>query len=117
MADTDPAELERRIERTRAELAQTVDAIADRVSPKKVARRTVTRAETNAKQFLVSIGERVSDAVGVAPRPVKLGGEPEDLWAEEEPSLAPVLIGVGAVLAVTAVIMLWRQRKVRSSPR
>ncbi|GAA2891117.1 hypothetical protein GCM10020220_096610 [Nonomuraea rubra] len=37
MADTDPDELERRIARTRAELAQTVDAIADRVSPKRVA--------------------------------------------------------------------------------
>ncbi len=40
MADTDPDELERRIARTRAELAQTVDAIADRVSPKRVAERT-----------------------------------------------------------------------------
>ncbi|MFD0665593.1 DUF3618 domain-containing protein [Thermocatellispora tengchongensis] len=39
MADTDPDELERRIERTRAELARTVDAIADRVSPKRVAQR------------------------------------------------------------------------------
>ncbi|GAA3117281.1 DUF3618 domain-containing protein [Streptosporangium carneum] len=111
MADTDPAELERRIERTRAELAKTVDAIADRVSPKKVARRTVAKAETNAKQFLASIGDRVSDAVGVAPRPAKLGDEPDDLWAEEQPNLAPVLIGVGTVLAVTAVIMLWRRRR------
>ena len=41
MADTDPAALERKIERTRAELARTVDAIADRVSPKKVAERNV----------------------------------------------------------------------------
>ncbi|MEV8632883.1 DUF3618 domain-containing protein [Streptosporangium sp. NPDC051023] len=111
MTDTDPAELERRIEQTRAELAQTVDAIADRVSPKKVARRTVGKAETSAKQFLVSVGDRVSDAVGITPRPVRLGDEPDDLWAEEQPNLAPVLIGVGAVLAVTAVVMLWRRRR------
>ncbi|MEV7006048.1 DUF3618 domain-containing protein [Streptosporangium sp. NPDC051022] len=111
MADTDPAELERRIERTRAELAQTVDAIADRVSPKNVARRTVAKAETSAKQFLVSVGDRVGDAVGVTPRPAKLAGEPDDLWAEEQPNLAPVLVGVGAVLAITAVVMLWRRRR------
>ncbi|GAA4218562.1 hypothetical protein GCM10023075_01290 [Streptosporangium album] len=110
MADTDPAELERRIERTRAELAQTVDAIADRVSPKNVARRTVARAESNAKQFLLSVGDRVGDAVGVTPRPVMVGDEPDDLWAEERQDLAPILIGLGAVLAVSAVIMLWRRR-------
>ncbi|MBB4940274.1 hypothetical protein FHR32_004579 [Streptosporangium album] len=110
MADTDPAELERRIERTRAELAQTVDAIADRVSPKNVARRTVARAESNAKQFLLSVGDRVRDAVGVTPRPVMVGDEPDDLWAEERQDLAPILIGLGAVLAVSAVIMLWRRR-------
>ncbi|WP_406318138.1 DUF3618 domain-containing protein [Streptosporangium sp. NBC_01639] len=110
MADTDPAELERRIERTRAELAQTVDAIADRVSPKNVARRTVAKAESNAKQFLLSVGDRVGDAVGVAPRPVTAGDEPDDLWAEERRDLAPVLIGLGTVLAVSAVIMLWRRR-------
>ncbi|MBB4914624.1 DUF3618 domain-containing protein [Streptosporangium saharense] len=111
MADTDPAELERRIERTRAELAQTVDAIADRVSPKKVARRTVARAETSAKQFLVSVGDRVGDVVGVTPRPIKPDDEPQGLWAEEEPNLGPVLVGVGAVLVVTAAIMLWRRRR------
>ncbi|MFJ2031301.1 DUF3618 domain-containing protein [Streptosporangium sp. NPDC087985] len=110
MADTDPAELERRIERTRAELAQTVDAIADRVSPKNVARRTVAKAESNAKQFLVSVGDRVGEMVGGVPRPARPGDEPDDLWADEQPDLAPILIGVGAVLAVSAMIILWRRR-------
>ena len=36
----DPAEIQQQIEQTRAELASTVDAIADRVSPKRVAART-----------------------------------------------------------------------------
>jgi hypothetical protein len=36
----DPAEIQQQIEQTRAELASTVDAIADRVSPKRVAERT-----------------------------------------------------------------------------
>jgi hypothetical protein len=35
----DPSSLEEQIEATRAELAVTIDAIADRVSPKRVAQR------------------------------------------------------------------------------
>ena len=37
----DPAEIQQQIEQTRAELASTVDAIADRINPKKVAARGV----------------------------------------------------------------------------
>jgi hypothetical protein len=106
MADTDPDELEQRIAQTRAELAQTVDAIADRVSPKRVAERTVAEAKSRAGHFVASVG----DALGVTPRPVREGGEAEGLWEEEPPSLAPVLIGVGAVLVVGAAIMLMRRR-------
>ncbi|GII01198.1 DUF3618 domain-containing protein [Planobispora takensis] len=111
MADTDPVELERRIELTREELARTVDAIADRVSPRNVARRAVMQAEANAKEFVVSLGERIGDALGVTARPVKPGEEPDDLWADEPPNLAPVLVGVGAVLVVGAAVMLWRRRR------
>jgi hypothetical protein len=38
------AELEAEIERTRAQLAQTIDQIAERVSPKNVAEKTKARA-------------------------------------------------------------------------
>ncbi|MER6942657.1 DUF3618 domain-containing protein [Nonomuraea sp. NPDC000554] len=106
MADTDPDELERRIARTRAELAQTVDAIADRVSPKRVAERTVADVKTKAGHFVASVG----DAIGVTPRPAE-GGEADRLWEEEPPSLAPVLIGVGAVLVIGAAIVLFRRRR------
>jgi hypothetical protein len=37
----DPSSLEEQIEATRAELAETIDAIADLVSPKRVAQRGV----------------------------------------------------------------------------
>lgn len=37
----DPSSLEEQIEATRAELAETIDAIADRVSPKRAAQRGV----------------------------------------------------------------------------
>ncbi|NBE92474.1 DUF3618 domain-containing protein [Nonomuraea sp. KC401] len=107
MADTDPDELERRIARTRAELAQTVDAIADRVSPKRVAERTVTDVKSRAGQFVASVG----DALGVAPRPVAYDDDPERLWEDERPDLGPVLIGAGALLIVGAAIVLWRRRR------
>lgn len=107
MADTDPDELERRIARTRAELAQTVDAIADRVSPKRVAERTVADVKARANGLVASVG----DALGMTPRPVGFGDDPDRLWDEEPPNLAPVLIGVGAVLVIGAAIALWRRRR------
>lgn len=109
MADTDPDELERRIARARAELAQTVDAIADRVNPKRVAERTVADVKTRAGHFVASVG----DALGVAPRPVEYTDDPAQAWEDDRPSLAPVLIGVGAVLVVGAAIALLRRRRRR----
>lgn len=41
----DPDAIQRDIERTRAQLAETVSTIADRVSPKNVADRTKARAQ------------------------------------------------------------------------
>jgi LPXTG-motif cell wall-anchored protein len=44
-------------------------------------------------------------------RPVEFGDDPERLWDEEPPNLAPVLVGLGAVLVVGAAIVLWRRRR------
>ncbi|GAA4059298.1 DUF3618 domain-containing protein [Nonomuraea soli] len=106
---TDPDELEARIAKTRAELAHTVDAIADRVSPKRVAERSVESVKERAGAFVASVG----DALGVRQKPVQLGEDPDGLWDEEQPNLAPVLIGVGAVLVVGAAIVLLRRRRKR----
>ena len=55
----------------------------------------------------------VGDALGVTQRPAEPGDDTERLWDDEAPGLAPVLIGVGAVLVVGAAIMLWRRRRRR----
>jgi len=110
MADSDPAALERDIERTRAELARTIDAIADRVSPKRVAERSVARMKANAGQLVAAVGDLVA---GNPYRPVD--GAPRD-GAEDgrpQPDLAPILIGVGAVLVVGAAFVLLRRRRRR----
>jgi hypothetical protein len=61
-----PQALVSEIERTRAELARTIDQISDRVSPSKVARRSVDRVRDRISQIdpLVSGGVALA-VVGV----------------------------------------------------
>ncbi|GLX07803.1 DUF3618 domain-containing protein [Microbispora sp. NPDC046973] len=106
MADTDPDALERKIERTRAELARTVDAIADRVSPKRVAERGVEKAKANARDFVASVEDMVLGPRTYAPA----DGEGEQPAEYPAPNIAPVLIGIGVVVVVGAAIVLLRRR-------
>ena len=50
MASSDPAALEAQIEAARAQLAENIDAIAERVAPKNVA----AKAKSRAKGFVVN---------------------------------------------------------------
>lgn len=52
VAGQDPHAIQREIEHTRAELAETIDAIADRVSPKRVASRSAARLRTAVHDVL-----------------------------------------------------------------
>ena len=51
----DPAQIQRQIEDTRAELAQTIDAIADIVSPKRAARRGVAQLRSQFEELRAQI--------------------------------------------------------------
>jgi hypothetical protein len=55
-----PSELVTEIERTRANLAQTIDEITDRVSPANVARRTGDRVKERLSQVDPLIGGAVA---------------------------------------------------------
>jgi hypothetical protein len=59
-ADLAPTALVGEIERTRADLARTIDEIADRVSPGNVARRTTDRALERLSQVDPLVGGAVA---------------------------------------------------------
>lgn len=58
--DLNPGELVTEIDRTREELARTIDEIADRVSPAKVAQRTSARIREQISQVDPLIGGAIA---------------------------------------------------------
>src|SRR4051794_13152221 len=99
MADKtrDPEALEREIERTREELARSIDLLAERLSPKHVAQRGMVKARAEAERVAEDIGALVRQDGQDRPR---------------SPLTGPVLVGAGLVLSVVAVRLLVRRRRV-----
>lgn len=111
----DPDGLERQIEATRAELAQTIDSIADRVAPKNVARRGVQRAREEAALVVQGVKSSLNGvARGESRRVDPDSGIADDVMSTDyrrAPIPRGVIIGAGvAVVAVTALI-IWRRRR------
>ena len=111
MADTDAKPVSQDalvadIDRTRADLARTIDAISDRVSPK----RNVDRAMGEARQRVNQIGQRANQ---VGERVSQQVGERAGQVGERASQVDPVLIGAvaAAVLVGVTVLFLVRRRK------
>ncbi|MFD0688360.1 DUF3618 domain-containing protein [Actinomadura fibrosa] len=100
MADRarDPEALEREIERTRLELARTIDELADRVNPRNVAHRGADRLKEEAEQVARTVRAMVLPEEGK-------DGEPGQVDRR-------VVVGVGVAVTVT-VLVLWRRRRKR----
>jgi hypothetical protein len=98
MADKtrDPAEIEREIERTRDDLARSIDLLAERLSPKRVAQRGMVKAKEEAGAVAADIGAMVRRE----PTP------------RRSPLTGPALIGAGLVATTVAVSLLLRRRRV-----
>jgi hypothetical protein len=62
----DPDALVKEIERTRANLAQTIDTLAERVSPANVTKRAVSRVMDQVSRPEVQIGAAALTAVTLA---------------------------------------------------
>ena len=97
MADKtrDPAVIEREIERTREELARSVDLLAERLSPKRVAQRGVAKAKEEAGRVATDIGAMVRR-------------EPADRLS---PLTGPVLIGASLFVTGVALRLLLRRNR------
>jgi len=70
----DPEQLAADIEKTREELAETLDAIAEKVSPKRVAKRTTKKVTDAVKDTATSAKEKVAHATA---------GKSDTSWAPD----------------------------------
>jgi hypothetical protein len=133
----DPETIQREIEKTRAELADTIDAIADRISPRRAASRGASAVKSSVGGLF---GGNGSGADGAAPASVLDAGPATagkvDTAARQRAvqSIAEsgggaaytgttefsvnrrlrtdrVLLVVGAAAAVAGVVILWRSRR------
>ncbi|WP_019629430.1 DUF3618 domain-containing protein [Actinomadura atramentaria] len=100
MADRsrDPEALEREIERARAELARTIDVLADRVNPRNVAQRGADRLKEEAGQVARTVQAMIA--------PPGEDGEP----GEVDRRLVYGAVGVGVALTV---LVVWRRKRRR----
>jgi len=134
----DPDTIQREIERTRAELADTIDAIADRVSPRRAASRGASAVKTSVSGLFGSNG--ASSVNGSGPASVldagpaaagkvdtaarrravqsvaeKGGGAAytgtSEFSVNRRLRVDRVLVTVGVVAAVAGVAVLWRSRR------
>ena len=134
----DPDAIQKEIEQTRAELADTIDAIADRISPKRAASRGAHAVKSSVSGVFGSNGAHGSN--GSAPAAVldagaaragkvdtaarqravesvaQTGGGAAYTGTSEfrvDRRLRPdrVLLAIGVAAAVTGAIVLWRSRR------
>lgn len=131
-----PDAIAKEIEQTRAELAETIDAIADRISPKKAASRGAAAVKAGVSGvFGGSNGSNghapasVLDAPAAASSHVDTQRRQREVTAIAESGGGSaytgssqytvkrtlrtdrVLLAVGAVASVAAVAVLWRSRR------
>lgn len=130
----DPKVLADAIEDTREELAETLDAIADKVSPKRVATRTRKKVGEALQAGANDAVESVQHTAAVAAEAVRSGvaqardtvpgagaavtsaeqtgsvSDPPPPHAASGPSQLPVLVGAGAA-ALVLLFMLRRRRR------
>jgi hypothetical protein len=118
----DPSAIEREIEQTRAELARTVDLIAERLSPRRAAGRGVTKVrESIGGVFQQENGNGQLPAV--APDGEAMPYEPREPRAIHAVPFEPgsttprtlrkdrVAIAIAAVAAILGLIVVLKRRK------
>jgi hypothetical protein len=123
-----PDTIQREIEQTRAELADTIDAIADRLSPKRVASRGASAVKAQVTSVFNGNGDSADgttppatggyDAAArhQAVREVAASGGGGAYTGTSQFTISRrlrvdrVLLTVGAVAAIAGAVVLWRSR-------
>jgi Protein of unknown function (DUF3618) len=122
---SDPEELLRSIERTREELANTVDTIAGRLDPKRVAKRGVDAMRDGVTTVIdgarvkLHLGPEPSATATSAPQPPQLqpagSGAVSARFAQVAPVVKrvpkPAAGGMAALLALAAIMAVRRARR------
>jgi uncharacterized protein DUF3618 len=127
----DPGSIQKEIEKTRAELAETIDAIADRISPKRAAARSASAVKAQVSSVFGGNGSAPAAVLDAPPgaagrvdsatrrREVQSvaqtgGGTAYTGTSEYAVSrrlrLDRVLLVTGIVAAAAGVVILWRSR-------
>ena len=123
----DPDAIQAEIERTREELARTLDAIADRVSPRRAATRGAQKVKTTVENVFRGGGNGFDgQAMREAPPAEYQGYSGTAAGYSEQPftgestyetqvrvRMDRVLIAAGAAAAVVTAIVLIRRRRKR----
>ncbi len=118
----DPDAIQREIEQTRAELAETIDEIADRISPRRAAARGADRVKSVFSREGESSYFTSGGMNGHGPAPSASPGEVAEHGGASYTGTTTfttrralrkdrVLIAVGGAAAVTAIVVLLRTRK------
>jgi hypothetical protein len=97
----DPDAIAREIEQTRAELADTIDAIADRLSPK----RAAARGTKAVKAQVSSVLQHANGEASGGPLLAESGPNPQRRLRSDR-----VLLVIGAGAVVVGAVVFWRTR-------
>jgi uncharacterized protein DUF3618 len=102
MADTDARpvgqdELVADIDRTRAELARTIDATSDRVSPRKNMDRALEQFRQRASQRAIEVSQRV--------------GQRANEVSQRASRVDPVAVGAAAAVVLVGVTVIFLVRR------
>jgi MYXO-CTERM domain-containing protein len=97
--DRDPDAIAREIEQTRAELADTIDAIADRISPKKAAARSAQAVKSQVASAREAVTGNHSG-----------NGASDEPGSAVTPTAAPV-VPIAALAGLIVVILLFIRRR------
>lgn len=131
-AQRNPEAIQREIEATRAELADTIDAIADRISPKRAASRGA-QAVKNQVSAVLHAGNGGAPAAVIDAPPTAAAGVDSEERRRQVAQIARdgggaaytgtssytvsrslrtdrVLLAVGAAAAAAGALVLWRSR-------